>query len=412
VASFIAGSKNHKNTAAMPINTSEETGITSLAKNGVSEQPLPIRVMKRAAEFLCEFKQSDYSVDAEVIDSSSEEDDSSDDEVSIEEKKPKLTDTKPCIIVDSDEENTEEKPPKPKLKRPTCEMCDKEESKYTCPGCTLMTCSLPCVKAHKVKLNCTGERDKTAFVDMSQYGDLNLLSDYRFLEDAERSIYSHKALTVPHGRHMHKDNKPYHLSKRSKLLITAAQKRGIKLKMLPLFLSKNKDNTSFYVIKVDVIEWYVVWLFVTSESIVKVNEQRVKESVNVTEAAEKFTNPLEFPHLRKSLEDFNKDNMSSCQFLLKLEGFPANRPRYFKVDSSRSLKNALQGQCMTEHPSVYIVPESYKGDQYVVISKEDVSHMAKDNVRHMSTYHPDMRVWREEQEATLMNPQSDIYAAA
>ena len=41
-----------------------------------------------------------------------------------------------------------------------CEICKKEEYKYNCPRCLIKTCSVKCVKAHKKKFGCDGEKDK------------------------------------------------------------------------------------------------------------------------------------------------------------------------------------------------------------------------------------------------------------
>ncbi|KAL8178366.1 UNVERIFIED_CONTAM: Box C/D snoRNA protein 1 [Gekko kuhli] len=61
-----------------------------------------------------------------------------------------------------------------------------DEAKYRCPRCMKYSCSLVCVKQHKTTYNCNGVREKTAFVSINQFSDLNLLSDYRFLEDVGR----------------------------------------------------------------------------------------------------------------------------------------------------------------------------------------------------------------------------------
>ena len=51
-------------------------------------------------------------------------------------------------------------------------------SKYRCPRCLMKTCSLPCVKQHKLTYGCSGQRDKTAFVSLVNFTDLNLLSGW------------------------------------------------------------------------------------------------------------------------------------------------------------------------------------------------------------------------------------------
>lgn len=56
-----------------------------------------------------------------------------------------------------------------------CEECGQNPSKYKCPGCSLRTCSLPCVKSHKQRTSCTGKRP-TTFVPLSEFNDNLLIS--------------------------------------------------------------------------------------------------------------------------------------------------------------------------------------------------------------------------------------------
>lgn len=57
-----------------------------------------------------------------------------------------------------------------------CEECKSNPSKYKCPGCSIQSCSLPCVKAHKVRTGCNGKRNQTQFVPITQFDDNILLS--------------------------------------------------------------------------------------------------------------------------------------------------------------------------------------------------------------------------------------------
>ena len=68
-----------------------------------------------------------------------------------------------------------------------CEVCCADEGRYKCPRCSMFTCSLSCCKQHKKTNNCSGKRDKTAFVDMQTYSERDLRSDYHFLEDVLQS---------------------------------------------------------------------------------------------------------------------------------------------------------------------------------------------------------------------------------
>ncbi|PPR02465.1 hypothetical protein CVT24_002014 [Panaeolus cyanescens] len=68
-----------------------------------------------------------------------------------------------------------------------CKICSKP-SKYTCPGCSTRTCSLPCSTAHKKQTGCSGERNKAAYVPMNQYGWGTMMNDYTFLEGMARQV--------------------------------------------------------------------------------------------------------------------------------------------------------------------------------------------------------------------------------
>ena len=62
---------------------------------------------------------------------------------------------------------------------PLSQECKLNPAKYTCPGCSVRSCSLPCVKAHKQHTACTGKRQQTQFVPLSQFDD-NLLKSGTF----------------------------------------------------------------------------------------------------------------------------------------------------------------------------------------------------------------------------------------
>lgn len=71
--------------------------------------------------------------------------------------------------------------------RRVCEVCSADEGRYKCPRCSLFTCSLACCLRHKAERGCDGKRDKTAFVDINEYSEDNLRSDFHFLEDVLQS---------------------------------------------------------------------------------------------------------------------------------------------------------------------------------------------------------------------------------
>jgi hypothetical protein len=63
-----------------------------------------------------------------------------------------------------------------------------QPAKYTCPRCSLQTCSASCSSLHKKQTGCTGERNKVKYVPMKEYGYDALMNDYVYLEDVGRKV--------------------------------------------------------------------------------------------------------------------------------------------------------------------------------------------------------------------------------
>lgn len=73
-----------------------------------------------------------------------------------------------------------------------CEVCSVKEAKYTCPRCEVKTCCFMCQSIHKKELNCDGTRDRTKFIPLHKFTDMDLASDYRLLEEVGRAVEQHK----------------------------------------------------------------------------------------------------------------------------------------------------------------------------------------------------------------------------
>ncbi|KAE9406013.1 hypothetical protein BT96DRAFT_915735 [Gymnopus androsaceus JB14] len=76
----------------------------------------------------------------------------------------------------------------PGSSRTLCTICNARYAIYTCPRCKIKTCSLPCSSSHKSTMNCSGERDKAAFVNLKEYGWGTMMSDYTYLEEVGRKV--------------------------------------------------------------------------------------------------------------------------------------------------------------------------------------------------------------------------------
>ena len=59
---------------------------------------------------------------------------------------------------------------------------------YKCPKCETRSCSLECVKKHKIEADCDGLRDKTKYVPLQKFTDMDVVNDFRLLEDVSFQV--------------------------------------------------------------------------------------------------------------------------------------------------------------------------------------------------------------------------------
>ncbi|EJD74354.1 hypothetical protein LOAG_18318 [Loa loa] len=96
-----------------------------------------------------------------------------------------------------------------------CDMCHNDSWKYRCPRCSFRTCSLLCSKEHKVKYDCSGERDKSFDVikRLVDYSSSVAVDDEKFLSTITKSLSNAtESLTgithanIPHSVQESKEN--------------------------------------------------------------------------------------------------------------------------------------------------------------------------------------------------------------
>ncbi|XP_015983561.2 box C/D snoRNA protein 1 isoform X3 [Rousettus aegyptiacus] len=218
---------------------------------------------------------------------------------------------------------------KRKLAMSRCETCGTEEAKYRCPRCMRYSCSLPCVKKHKAELTCNGVRDKTAYVSVQQFTEMNLLSDYRFLEDVARTadhISRDTLLKRPlSNKHM------YFMKNR-------ARKQGINLKLLPNGFTKRKENSTFFDKKKQQFCWHVKLQFPQSQAVYI--EKRVPDDKTINEILRPYIDPE--------------------------KSDPVIRQRYYELDLHKSLLDNLKNKVIIEYPTLHVVLKESGNDMKVL----------------------------------------------
>lgn len=128
-----------------------------------------------------------------------------------------------------------------------CEICLEKESKYCCPSCERRTCSLACVREHKVKFDCEGLKGRPTAPEAShgpeKYSQDLFMKDYAFLEGV--STYTgqleHNEPKIDAG-----DVRKEKTAEFKKIQKVA---KMMELRMLPSEFSRSKKNRTHLIVK-------------------------------------------------------------------------------------------------------------------------------------------------------------------
>ncbi|XP_004679234.1 PREDICTED: box C/D snoRNA protein 1 [Condylura cristata] len=244
---------------------------------------------------------------------------------------------------------------KRKLAMSRCETCGTEEAKYRCPRCMRYSCSLPCVKKHKAELTCNGVRDKTAYVSIQQFTEMNLLSDYRFLEDVART-----------ADHISRDTflKRPISNKHMYFMKNRARRQGINLNLLPNGFTKRKENSTYFDKKKQQFCWHVKLQFPQSQAVYI--EKRVPDDKTINEILRPYIDPEKSdPVIRQRLKVYVR-SQTGVQILMKVEHTQQNLVRYYELDPCKSLLDNLRNKVIIEYPTLHVVLKEFSSDMKVL----------------------------------------------
>ncbi|XP_015518641.2 box C/D snoRNA protein 1 [Neodiprion pinetum] len=263
------------------------------------------------------------------------------------------------------------------VKLEECEVCGGRSAKYTCPKCEVRTCCLDCVKIHKKELDCDGIRDKTKFVPLKAFTDLDVLSDYRLLEEVGRSVDSFQR--DPSKKYTRLGNLPVHLHK----LKTAVHHRNTKLEFLPQNFSRHKINTTYYKWKTNELFWRIEWIFPQAENM-KHNDNRVLETERLSTILGRVLDPLtietegsesiEVINLkiayREKLQYYRAAGFSNIKVLLKAEKVKRCDSRFHELNLTETLNENLENKTIIEFPVFYVILKDHS-DMYEIVDTDE-----------------------------------------
>ncbi|KAL6179188.1 hypothetical protein ACLB2K_050704 [Fragaria x ananassa] len=265
--------------------------------------------------------------------------------------------------------------PKAKAKEVLCEECKAKPSKYKCPGCSIRSCSLPCVKAHKSRTSCSGKRSQTHFVPISQMDDNLLLSDYNLLEEVKRVADSAQRLRNKLCKYNH-FRLPFFL----KCLRNAAYSRRTKLLFLPPGMSKRDTNQTRYDTRKKCITWTIEWRFHSTD--VVLIDHGVNENMNLSSVLEDHLQPGPWNH---QLRPFCTEQLDSLKLFIRTRPKGTRSP-YRKLDLRIPIRQQLANLDILEYPVIYVFLPSHSIDFEVV--KDVTRNVHKQEIQNYGSNDP------------------------
>lgn len=257
-----------------------------------------------------------------------------------------------------------------------CEVCGDQDAVYTCPKCEVKTCCLACVRIHKKELDCDGVRDRTKFIRLKDFSDMDLLSDYRLLEECARFTYGVKRNKQKWLTRIDREL-PVHLFK----LKMAARNRGTVLQFLTKNFTRHNANTTRYNFKDNIIYWRVEWIFPNAESHPrKFADDKCSEQTKVAHLLNKYLNEGTEPFDgSNTLSYYRSAGLNGVTVLLKAEKVPGSSHKYFELDPRETLAENLSGRCIIEFPIILVVLKDHAYNFDIIVSDDDSDEVNSNN---------------------------------
>ncbi|TKW18989.1 hypothetical protein SEVIR_5G468800v4 [Setaria viridis] len=249
-----------------------------------------------------------------------------------------------------------------------CEECGEQAWKYRCPGCARLTCSLPCVQAHKRRTACTGKRPRTDPVPLAQFDDNQLISDYNFLEETKQVRESAHRLIGGFGRNFGGQGGAQ-LPSWLFFLRKAAQRRGIRLYFLPRGMARREQNRSRHNHRKDCIYWTLEWKFNSTD--VVLTDHEIDEHTTLLSLLEKHLCPGPW---KDQLTQYRNTEFRDLKLFIQKSAKESESP-YRLLNIEEPLRPQLRGILVVEYPSIKVFLPS---DSYDFEVEKMTNKLAKD----------------------------------
>ncbi|XP_073129177.1 uncharacterized protein [Henckelia pumila] len=253
-----------------------------------------------------------------------------------------------------------------------CEECKTKPSKYKCPGCSLRSCSLPCVNAHKQRTACTGKKPVSNSIPLSKFDDNLILSDYNMLEDVKRIAESAQRRRVKLCGNHH-FGLPFPL----KSLRSAAASRRTRILFHSNGMSKREMNKTYYNNRKKFISWTIEWRFHLTG--VVLIDHGIHENTTFSSVIENHLEPGPWNH---KLKQFCDEKLDSLKFFIRKYPKGPKSP-FCRLKMNAPIREQLANMVILEYPVVYVFLPSHSYDFEVINNsipiKTEIKECARNN---------------------------------
>jgi hypothetical protein len=267
-----------------------------------------------------------------------------------------------------------------------CAICHTNPLKYKCPRCGIQTCSLPCVKRHKLWSQCSGVRNPAAYRKRNELATPSSVDqDYNFITSVERSLARAEDEAAERGIDLDTDGRRK-LAKGQRRTNIEIENSGAIVLKAPEGMSRNKQNKSRWNMKHRYFSWTIEWVLPDeSKSLAYVRASRTvaeafsqnvggkalrkrkrTEEDAVTqpcrgasipehhdESEANATESLEPRSLKEGRSDSNL--LSNLHFYLHCPNTPSAIKSVVPIDPDATIADIVKERLLLEFPTIFIL---------------------------------------------------------
>ena len=230
--------------------------------------------------------------------------------------------------------------------------------KYKCPRCGIQTCSLACVKRHKLWSQCSGVRNPAAYRKRSELvTPASVDQDYNFITAVERSLARTDDEAAERGIGFDTDGRGKFVKGQRRTNVEIANSGAIVLKA-PEGMSRNKENRSRWNMKHRFFSWTIEWIL--PDGTKSLANARASKTVG-----EAFTHTVGGKVLRKRKRDEEEavgktqqekhDPFSGIYFYLHCPNTPSTIKSLIPITPDARIEGIVKERLLLEFPTIFIL---------------------------------------------------------